>query len=139
MNISLIILVYIYFRDYRKLIKLAKQTYYSHRLDASTNKQKESWLIVNSIGRENKGPIGSDLDPNEVNNYYCTIAKQLTDKITPANDPLSFLTNTIPIQNSFAFYPTDIFELKKVIMTIRNKNSSGDDQPRYFRTCLTLP
>lgn len=114
---------------YRKLIKTAKQTYYSGRLHGAANKQKESWSIVNDI-RQNNGTsrdaCESQMSPDTVNNFYCSIAGNLTRNLVQSVDPLRYLSG-VSVENSFYFLPTDVYELKEAISGVRTKNSSGVD------------
>lgn len=67
-----------------------------------------------------------NMSPDFLNNYYCTISEKLTNTSPSSVDPLSYLSN-ISVENSFYFLPTDLEELKKTLLSIKNKNSSGTD------------
>lgn len=115
---------------YRKLIKLAKHFHYSNRLANASNKQRESWSIINDIRKKSQfSPNINDIDmsPDSVNKFYCSIAENLTKNIIQRTDPLTFLSNNAGVKNSFYFFPTTLEELKQIISGVKNKKSSGDD------------
>lgn len=112
---------------YRRVIQVAKESYYKSRLAAASNKSKESWAIINNLrGKNSQAPPQFDLNLNDTNNYYCSIGKKLTENIVATNNPIDYLSN-ISIPTSFDLTPTNIEELKKIIKDINNKKSSGVD------------
>lgn len=113
---------------YRKLIKLAKDIYYSTRLSTANNSQRESWKIINEMrGVNQHSPMNvPDVSPDSLNSYYCSLAGSLTSKLSPIKDPMDYMVH-VQIEQSFFFRPTDIVELKQVINTIKLKNSCGED------------
>jgi len=124
---------------YRKLIKAAKESYYSNRLRGSANSHKECWSIINDIRRKNNHrPFQiPEASPDTLNEYYCGIATKLQDKLNQELDPLEYLKD-LTVPNSFFFHPTDLEELKKTVLSIKNKNSSGEDG-LSARVFLNLP
>lgn len=111
---------------YRKLIKFAKQKYYSNRIAHSNNRQKESWDIVKELIGKKGTTTNSGLTSEQLNLFYCLVAADLSSNISPTVDALSFLGDLF-IPNSFYFYPTDIQEIRTVFTKIKNSNSSGWD------------
>lgn len=113
---------------YRRLVGVAKNTFYSDRLQRASNKQRESWAIVKDIiNRDHSQTFTDDqISPDMLNKFYCTIAENLTKKLDPPSDPLSYMS-PISVQDSFYFTPTNLTELKETISSIKNKNASGDD------------
>ena len=133
---------HIYFQNYRsvyrKLIKLAKDKYYSSRLTASNNLQRESWAIINELrGSDLSHSNIPNITPDNLNNYYCTIAENLTNKLIQVRDPLSYLKD-ITVQQSFFFSPTDYNEILQIISSIKNKASHGEDNVSA-KIFLSLP
>lgn len=70
--------------------------------------------------------VNSKLSADEINNFYCSIAKKLSDKITPKCDPLKYLNN-FSVLESFFLAPTDTHEIREILNDIKNKNTSGWD------------
>lgn len=115
---------------YRKLIGLAKKLHYRNRFAAASNKQRESWSIISDIRNKNHfipNLNEGTLCPNLVNNYYCSVAGNLTMNILQPADPLSFLPSNAGVTGTFYFVPTGAEELRDTILQIKNKNGSGFD------------
>lgn len=116
-----------YRRIYRNSIKLAKWTYYQDRMNNSFNRSRESWNIVNDLrGRNNVSVTPSNLDPNDLNSFYCNIATELSARVSQRGDPSTYL-NHLAVSESFFFAPTNAEELKHLFRAIKNKGASGWD------------
>lgn len=127
-----------YRRIYRNIVRKAKQMYYISRIDNAKDKQRESWSIVNELtGRSNSSHTATDMSPNTLNQFYCTIAEKLTKFSLPHLDPLSYLSN-ISVHDSFFFLPTNPQELRETLEFIKNKNSAGEDG-LTLKVLLDLP
>lgn len=121
-----------YFNNYRKIyrqtIKCAKEIYYKERIKKAKNEVKENWAIVNNLrGNANSIPEQYMLNPNNLNDFYCTIAEKLTSTIGTQDNPMNYLKG-INIPNTFLIEEINLFELKEVVQDIKNKNSSGIDE-----------
>lgn len=116
-----------YKKTYKAVLRAAKRLYYSRRLHNSSNKQKESWAIVNELtGRVNKSSE-IKIDKNILNNYYCTVANTLTSDLRPTTDPVNYLSH-IEIPEFFNnFSHTTPVEVLETIEAIKNKKSAADD------------
>lgn len=112
---------------YKKVIKTAKENYFNARLNHANNKSKESWAIINELRGKDHCSTKTNINPNDLNNYYCSIADKLTENIIPPNDPLSYMKD-INNNQTLCLYDTNIVELKEVIKEIKNKNASGIDE-----------
>lgn len=122
---------------YRRLIKIAKQKYYSSRIANSNNRQKESWKIVKELIGRNGTSTNSDLTSEQLNLFYCSVADNLSSNINPTVDALSFLGDLF-MPDTFYFYPTDIREIRSVFTKMKNLNSSGWDD-MSLRIFIMLP
>lgn len=116
-----------YRKIYRDIIRKAKDNHYKSRIEQSGNKTKESWTIINELRGKDQRRATISLNPNDINNYYCSIAGKLTESIIPPNDPLSYM-NEIYNHNTLCLYNTNIVELKETIKAINNKKSAGLDE-----------
>ena len=78
-----------------------KREYYTRKISACQGNMKESWKIINEI--RNKRSKSSNIDrligdktniidkggiSNEMNRFFCSVGKDLTDKIDPVPNPL---------------------------------------------------
>lgn len=112
---------------YRKVIKLAKHKFYNQRISCSSNKMRETWAIANELtGRKKSIRLPNDINCEEINDYYCSMAKMISHGISATCDPLSYLKD-INVSNAFYFYPTDMYEVKATVKNFKSKNSSGLD------------
>lgn len=129
-NLNFIEYVNRYRSTYRRLIKAAKSLYYNNRIREAKNKSKECWNIVNDLRGKNSTqnkPI--DMDPNIINDYFCTIAESLAAGLQSETDPIDYLKDTF-IADDFLLLPTDIAEIRVVLRDIKNRNGAGiDDIP----------
>lgn len=119
-----------YFNSYRRLykyiIRCAKKRYFNDRIFKAGNKTKENWSIINDLRGQGSLRNSVNLDPNVLNNYYCSMAAKITSTISCQTDPLDFLAD-IHIPQTFYLYPTDLTELKEIFSQIKNGNSAGYD------------
>lgn len=116
-----------YLKTYRKVVKSAKSRYYAERLAGAGNRQRESWSIVNELCcRSGRRIHNIEVDPDHLNNFYCSIATTLHDGLPPAGDPLLFL-NGLSLRDSFSFFPTDFYEVREALSDIKNRRACGDD------------
>lgn len=112
---------------YRKVIQKAKKMFYGNRINNAKSKSKEIWKIVNSIRGSNvKTACETEIDSDTFNNFYCSVAENLTSGVSSDVDPMSYLRN-VSVPNSFGLFHTDVGEIKIVFKQIKNKSSSGID------------
>ena len=113
---------------YRKILKIAKQTYYINRLASCNSMQKETWKIVNELrGKGNRVEVKSKLTPSQLNNFYCSVGNNITCSLNSSNTDFLHNLKNIAIQNSFFFSPVTIQELKKVLSEIKPNKAPGFD------------
>lgn len=121
-----------YFRKYRKVylntVKKAKMLYYKNRISNAVNISRETWSIVNDLrNKSSLPPQTTTPGPDELNDYFIDVAKNLTSSLNSNTDPLSFLPTCRKNIHSLFFHPVDSNELLKVISDIKNKPSCGED------------
>ena len=129
-----------YNKAYKSLIRTAKNNYYTKKLHESWGDSKAQWNLVNSItGRltkdthgvaklliNNKYTTNSKSIANAFANYFSTIGKNLVkDKVTDMRYH-NYLDNYKP-KSEFKFKPVNIATVKKIIRSLKNKNSCGED------------
>ena len=119
--------VKLYRKIYHKTIRAAKDLYYNRRIVNSGNVAKETWSIVNELRNKASSSSNISTSPENLNDYFVNVAKNLTNTICPPHDPLSYLSNDNVNLHSFFFSPVVLEELRSTINTIKNKSSSGTD------------
>lgn len=117
----------IYRKTYRVVILNAKKLHYSGRLSVSNNKQRESWAIVGEITNRLGSPSEVNIDSDLLNDYYCSVANNLTKDLHPVTDPLTYLSNVNVSEPLSIFPPTTPEEIKKTINSMKNKRAATDD------------
>lgn len=115
-----------YRRLYRHIIRCAKKGYYSDRISKAGNRTRENWSIINEIRCRGSVRNSVNLNPDILNNFYCSIAANITSNISCQKDPLDYLAD-VHIPQTFHLYPTNLTELKEIFSQIKNKNSAGYD------------
>lgn len=129
---------YIKYRNiYRKVIKLAKHSYFQNRIQKSQNKQKESWGIVKELSGTSRVLSGCNLDADDLNSFYCSIAGSLADGAGDREDAMVFL-GSISVRDTFFFSPTDTGELEQTCRDIKNKSAAGWDR-MSLKVFMNLP
>lgn len=131
---------------YNRLIKLAKENYYSKILKDAQKDIKRTWAILNEIISKSKikGNIPNKLNlaqPNDFilkldqpvliaeyfNNYFSTVGQRTSSSIDSNEvDPLQFMEN-INVNESLFFTPTDNKEIIETALSIKSKSSTGHD------------
>ena len=109
-------------------------------MDSLRNNLKETWrTIYEIIGQQKPFPISSIIHDHKTytdshtiveifNNYFSTVAKDLIKNMNTDSEQATELPP--PIIASFFFYPITVFEIKKIITSIKSTNSCGlDDIP----------
>lgn len=119
--------VKLYRKVYHRAIKAAKDNYYNRRLANSGNVAKETWSIVNELRNKAPSSCAVSTSPENLNNFFVNVAKNLMNTITPSRDPLSYLSAANVNLHSFFLTPVDVAELRSTINDIKNKSSSGTD------------
>ena len=119
--------VKLYRKIYHKTIKAAKDIYYNRRLTESGNIAKETWSIVNDLRSKVSSSNITSTSPEDLNNYFVNVAKNIVNTISPSLDPLSFLSDYNVNLHSFFLTPVGLAELRNTLNDIKNKSSAGTD------------
>lgn len=117
-----------YRKIYRTVLKAAKENHYKNRINSANNKMKETWSIINDLRDKPRKLINSEipLSANEMNDFYCSIAKKLNEDTIIPYDPLIHLRDFVN-DNYLILYDTNIDELCEVLKEIKNKKAVGFD------------
>ena len=127
---------------YERVIKTKKSQYFEKRLASCRNDLKHTWYIINDIiGRKisispnciksNDRLLTDSLEIAEsFNEHFSTIASKLRTKLDSSLSSKNSKSKSSPskIFPSLFFTPTTAYEVKKVISTIKPKNSCGVDE-----------
>lgn len=123
---------------YRRTIKAAKVRYYGARFRDARSKSRENWNIINDLRGKNGHPAKNiEIELDELNTFYCTMADKLTSSLPSTINPLDYLRE-VYVPEAFQFLPISLDELELTLMAVKNKNSSGFDCIS-IRVLMNLP
>ena len=133
-------------------IQLKKQYFY-HTITACQGNMKESWWAINKLlnKRSNSSSIacleesGSETVhkkdiSNAMNSFFCSVGKDLADKIDPVPNPL--LAGDYGIKKHkamFHFRTIDVQEIRDAFAMVKTANSFGTDSISGYFLKLVLP
>ena len=142
---------------YNKLKRITKQNYYSEQLEIYRNDTRQTWkLLKEVIGKtNNKSKISEifKIDNTTTTNrtkiadgfckYFSEIGPKTASNIPTSNKAFHEFLNT-PNAKSIFLSPTDPDEIRRIIMQIKPKSSSGPDSIsskliKTLSTSLCLP
>ena len=125
----------------RKILRLAEENYYVHRLDSLGSDPKKNFAILNKLLGKNKTKEisdhfvieGVDIDDpklisDKFNEYFVEHPIRIHENIPPSR--LSYF-NLIQQNETVAFAPTDPNEISAIILSMK-KNSKLNDIPTNF-------
>ncbi|XP_074033758.1 uncharacterized protein [Leptinotarsa decemlineata] len=115
-----------YRKIYRNVIKAAKTNHYTSRMDSANNMNKECWKVINELRGKYKKYQEISIDANDLNTYYCNIAREIINSISVPHSALDYMSGTC-ITEEFYLDDTNLSELKKILNNTKLKNSSGID------------
>lgn len=132
------------YKSYRNklnnLIKITKSSFYKKQIDQNQNNSKNLWNVINQATNNNfsqnkeissiRGKNGNITDnnteiSNEFNTYFTQIGKTLASKITKGNSNKTVSRHTY--HKTMFIFPTDVNEVLREIVSLKNKKSSGFD------------
>ena len=130
-----------------------KKLYYTNKISACQGNMKESWKEINELlskrsksskidslkESDSEGVHKKDIS-NAMNNFFCSVGKDLADKIDPVPNPL--LTGDYEITNYktiFRFRTIDVQEIRDAIANITTAKSFGTDNISSYFLKLALP
>src|SRR5699024_5352559 len=117
--------------EYRKKIKEKKLLYNKKCIDASTNKARTMWQIVNQ-SRNNNSRSTNDLNNCNLNcdifnNFFTNVTSNLVnrnDNIGCDNDPLCYMSNIRHVNVHFNFQEVSEAKVREVVDSFKNNNST---------------
>jgi hypothetical protein len=128
-------------KDVNILIRKAKLKYYSDKIEAARGNSKQYWQVVRSVLRAERqqlthidvGGTTYEVPGNELfiadafNDYFVNIPSKLLEN--------EFGQNVIPLPkmdtfrlNNFSFNEVTIYDIIKIILSMKNKKSTGPDE-----------
>lgn len=118
------------------ILRQAKQSYERAEFSKAGKNSKQLWNVIQSVTNlaKSKSSANDLLDPNrshsqtinEVNSYFIRIGRQLADNVHPG--PTSNLSsNVVSHLNSFAVIETDVTEIRRLILSLKNNCAVGCD------------
>ena len=131
-----------YNRILKKSIRLSKKTYYENSFSKFRSDIKKTWQVIKEvIGKNNKTndyPEFFEINRNKVsdisqianefNQFYINIGVELANKISqPENKSFKDYLK-YPVSKNFNFELTNETEVRKYIMEMKSKSSSGHDR-----------
>ena len=133
-------------------IQLKKQ-YYTNKISACQGNMKESWKAINEL--LSKRSKSSNIDclkesgsetvqkediSNAMNSFFCSVGKDLADKIDTAPNPL--LSGDYEINKHktiFHFRTIEVQEIRDAFATVKTAKSFGTDNISSYFLKLALP
>ena len=130
-----------------------KKQHYTNRISASKGNMKESWKAINEL--LNKTSKSSNIDclkesgteirnkkdiSNTMNNFFCTIGRNLADKIQPAANPL--LSGEYEVnkdKTKFNFKTIEVKDIMDAFAKVKTTMSFGNDNISSYFLKLALP
>ena len=124
------------------LLRHAKLKYYHDKCLSFKSNMKKLWDLINSVIKKKmkKTDLIEYLTIDQLQIYDCkriaeefgkhfaTVGKNLAEKIPPSKKDVNYYVNKMPtITNSLYLSPTSEKEIKDLIQSLPNKNSSGYD------------
>ena len=126
-------------KNIKKMIKIAKKTYYHDKFLNLSSDIKATWKVINSLikptNKRNslklniEGVLTDDpsILSNTLNNHFVSIAPSLASNIPDVNkDPISYLTRQ---HNAFRYFPCTNEEVTNIIKGLKNKKGSQGEIP----------
>ncbi len=114
-----------YKQVYRRVIKAAKATHLTKQLTTTDNLARDAWRIIDMDRPKKQVSFPVDMpSPEAFNQYFANIGKQKQSLIT---EPIVRSQTDVTCPNTLALLPTDSREVYKIIMNLKNSNSSGYD------------
>lgn len=124
-----------YKKIYRKIISVAKAYHLNKQLASTDNIARDAWRIIDSDRSNKQVSIPADMpSPETFNHYFANIGKQKQSLIT---EPVVRTHSDISCPYTLGLLPTDPQEIYKIIMRLKNSNSSGYDglNHKIIRQC----
>ena len=129
-------------REYQLLLMKYKHKQNDIKVSSSKNKNKILWNIVNTTLGKNKTSNLNDIVikkdgklicgkecADEFNCYFTSISKNITSKLSNETD-FRYINSCLDstVTDSISILPVDYNDIIKIIMSLKNSNSSGTDE-----------
>ena len=126
----------------QRLLRHAKLKYYHDKCLSFKSNTKKLWDLINSVIKKKmkRTDLIEYLTIDQLKMYDCkriaeefgkhfaTVGKNFAEKIPPSKKDVNYYVNKMPtITNSLYLSPTNEKEIKDLIQSLPNKNSSGYD------------
>ena len=130
-----------------------KRQYFSERLAQAKGNMKESWKTINQVLNKRskstnidllKGPGGEIVNKQEISNtmndYFCSVGKDLASKIEDAPNPMLTGENNLnPDNERFNFRPIVVQDIRDAMSKIKTSKSLGSDNISSYFLKLATP
>ena len=131
-----------YNRELRKIIRKTKHNYYCDKCIEFKSQTKKLWGLINEISgkRRDKSTLieylhigdireyGARRISNTFAKYFSQVGKNFAEKMPNSNISIrEYLRCLQSSKSSIYLYPTDVYEIKKIVGKLPSKKSSGHD------------
>ena len=131
-----------YNRELRKIIRKTKRNYYCDKCIEFKSQTRKLWGLINEISGKKRdkstlieylhiGDIreyGAKRISNTFAKYFSQVGKNFAEKMPNSNTSISdYLRCLQSNKSSIYLYPTDVYEIKKIVGKLPSKKSSGHD------------
>ena len=130
-----------------------KKEYYNDKISACKGNMKESWKTINellkkrskssnivSLKESGSETVHRNDIPDAMNSYFCSVGKDLADKISPVPNPLlsgDFEMNKTKAK--FQFRTIEVQEIRDAFAKVKTAKSFGIDNISSYFLKLALP
>lgn len=125
----------------RRLIALAKKSYYHSCFNYFLNDIKKTWQTINALLSRGKPSTTPDklvvegttitdetLMAEHFNNFFASVGPNLANEIPPSNKHYTdYLSHSNSVTSPFVFKPIDPDGIVKIIDSLKSKSTSGHD------------
>ncbi|XP_050497364.1 uncharacterized protein LOC126878597 [Diabrotica virgifera virgifera] len=110
--------------EYNRQLQNAKKSAYSGFIANSNNKPRDCWKILNfERGNTRSSSVQPDLSPDEINQFFITIAENIITSLPTINNDILFSYRNYPSPSkSFCFRPVVEDEISQIIKSLNNSN-----------------
>ena len=126
-------------KQYKSYLKNLKRNKNTNIINNSANKQRAYWKIINSERKDGKFKQNIELIENDnqvtnlqqivniLNDHYIKIPNIISQETSTLKNANSFPLNHQINEKSIFLNPVDESEVKKIILNLKNSNSTGPD------------
>ncbi len=109
--------------------KYLKRKFYNYQVFENKNNPKELWKVIEEIvsTKKSSNNISTELDENELNNYFVSVASQLIEKETHINDEVNIDQESASINEEYEIPQVNDETVLDALKVLPNKKSTGND------------